>query len=501
MTTYSRYWRKNRSGHATTELALSLRALRKVAAHIGKRVKPVFWKGMVAADKTAMFLDTEKIQGRYPIPFRDFDILVARVALEGLASIECTDGVRDTVISDVSNLSEHEKPYLEALLEAAEYIYVDELAKHHIWALYLSNLWLTEFSTHQRDPRLPPSPSSLGSIWMRKAILNQHPDQLHYHYNEVIDLLTNHTDPIRELVLLPSLSTRRKTRIALYLDMWSRVQEIVSEWETLQLNPDAISMFDETGQKAELSDAKDNKEAKEEGENQANGALEWDIAEEVRSIMEEREAGLTRDIAVAVHGPETGSIEMMIKCGETRSNIRADELQIRQLMKIFREQETLVRRFRKRNIRRGLIEGELDARRLYRVPINGKVFKNKQAPSSENFWQICIVADASASMAGKRERQNPWHIAEKTFASLATAATGFKNIIDIYAYSAKKNIGTLTQLWHGGELYSVLPEGRTPSGQAIMTVAKLLNKELKGKKEENDYSYHGWCGQLWITSQ
>ena len=87
-------------------------------------------------------------------------------------------------------------------------------------------------------------------------------------------------------------------------------------------------------------------------------------------------------------------------------------------------------------------------------------------------------------MAGKRERQNPWHIAEKTFASLTTAATGFKNVIDIYAYSAKKNIGTLTQLWHGGELYSVLPEGRTPSGQAIMTVAKLLSKELKRKKKK-----------------
>ncbi|MFQ5485020.1 MAG: hypothetical protein ACE5DO_06775, partial [Desulfobacterales bacterium] len=447
MTTYSKYWRKNRSGHAATELALSLRALRKVAAHLGKRVEPVFWKGMAAADKTAMFLDTEKIQGRYPIPFREFDILVARVALAGLASSEFTDGVRDTVISSVSNLSEHEKLYLEALLEAAEYIYIDELAKHHIWGLYLSNLWLTEFSTHKRDPRLPPDPSSLGSIWMRKAILDQHPDQLHYHYNAVIDLLTNHTDPIRKIVLLPSISKRRKTRIALYLDIWSRVHEIVSEWETLQLNSDAIDMFNETGHKSELSDAKDSKEAKEEGENKTSGSLEWDLAEEVRSIMAEREAGLIRNIAVSVHGPETGSIKMMIKRGEILSNVRPDELQLRQLMRIFREQETLIRRCRRKNIRRGLIEGELDARRLYRVPINGKVFKKKQAFGSENFWQICIVADASASMAGKRERQNPWHIAEKTFASLATAGTGFKNVLDIYDYSAKKNIGTLTQLW------------------------------------------------------
>ena len=34
MATYSRYWRRNVSQHPSTELGLSLRALRKVAAHM-----------------------------------------------------------------------------------------------------------------------------------------------------------------------------------------------------------------------------------------------------------------------------------------------------------------------------------------------------------------------------------------------------------------------------------------------------------------------------------
>ena len=356
MTTYSKYWRKNRSRHEATELALSLRALRKVAGHIGKNVKPVFWKGMVAADNTTILLDAEKIQDSYPIPFKDFDILVARVAFEGLASIEWADWVRDKMMRDVPDLSENEKPYLKALLEAAECIYLDELARSHIWGLYLSNLWLTELFSNQRDPRLPPSPASLGYIWMRKAILDQHPDQLHYYYNEVIDRLISHTNPIRELVLLPSLSTRRKRRIELYLDMWSRIYEIISEWEEFQLNPDAISMFDEAGPKTVLPDEESNKEAKEEGENQATGALEWDLAEEVRSIMEEGETDLTRNIAVAVHDPEARPIETIIEHGETRSNVPPDELQIRRLMRIFREQETLIRRSRRKDI----IENHID---------------------------------------------------------------------------------------------------------------------------------------------
>jgi hypothetical protein len=482
MTTYSRYWRKNRSGHEATELALSLRALRKVAVHIGKIVKPVFWKGMVDADNTAILLDADMVQGRYPIPFKDFDILVAKVAFEGLASIEMTDWIREKVISSIPDLSENDMLYLKALLQAAESIYLDELARSHVWGLYLSNLWLTEFSVDQRDPRLPPGPARLGYIWMRKAILGQYPDQLHYFYDEVIDLLTNHTSAIRDIVLLPSLSTRRKRRSELYLDMWSGVYEIISEWEEFQLNSDALNMLDEADAKADPSDEENNKEAKE-GENQATGALEWDLAEEVRSIMEEGETNLTRDVAVATHEAGARPIETIIKSSEIRSNIRPDELQIQRLKKIFKDQESLIKRSRRRKIRRGLIEGKLDARRLYRVPFDVRVFKNKQTPCSEYLWQICIVADASASMADKSESQTPWFIAEKTFASIAEAAL-FRNALDIYAYSAEKNICTLTQLWHGGKLYTLMPAGRTPSGQAIMAAATLLNKKFNRKQKK-----------------
>ena len=40
---FSRYWRKNRSHLEATELATVLAAMRKVAAHIGSNVKPVYW--------------------------------------------------------------------------------------------------------------------------------------------------------------------------------------------------------------------------------------------------------------------------------------------------------------------------------------------------------------------------------------------------------------------------------------------------------------------------
>jgi Mg-chelatase subunit ChlD len=165
-----------------------------------------------------------------------------------------------------------------------------------------------------------------------------------------------------------------------------------------------------------------------------------------------------------------------VRQGTARMAVQPDPLLVKQLKRIFSEQESLVRRARRRRVRRGLIEGKLDPRRLHRVPIDGKVFKTREPPASEHSWQICLVADASASMAGKGARQKPWPIAEKAFASLAEASKGSRNRVDIYAYYEEKNRCTLTQLYHGGDLYTVVPSGRTPSGQAIMAAAVTLRE-------------------------
>ena len=82
-------------------------------------------------------------------------------------------------------------------------------------------------------------------------------------------------------------------------------------------------------------------------------------------------------------------------------------------------------------------------------------------------------------MAGKGGQNKPWNTAEKTFISVAEAAKGTGNLLDIYAYNAEKNVCSLTKLYHGGELYSVMPAGRTPSGQAIVGAATMLRRKYK----------------------
>ena len=483
MTTYSRYWRRNLSPHGATELGLSLKALRKVAGHLGRNVKPVVWKGMQATDASAIVLDPDTLQGAYPIPSESFDLLVGKVVREGLSSLEWREWVAGQVERSASELRADFAPFLKAFVQAAEDIYVDRLAKPRVWSLYLSSFWETENRRDHRDPRLPPSAASLANVWKAREILVYIPDSLHHYYTDALEQLTDCTRKIREVGSLASPAERRQRRVDVYLETWSSLQRILSEWEEFAASPDAINLFDEAAPQGRLPPPEDTEEREREdegrGEEEAAG-LAPELAEEVRNLIEESETDLTRTILVAVEDPEAGSMKTRVRQGTARMAVQPDPLLVRHLRKIFKDQESLIRQARRRRVRRGLIQGKLDAHRLYRVPVDGKVFKNREPPGSEHAWQICLVADASASMAGKGTRQKPWPVAEKAFASLAEASRGSKNVVDIYAYHEERNTCTLTRLYHGGELYTVVPSGRTPSGQAIMAAA-IIQRERRLK--------------------
>src|SRR3990172_9291522 len=72
----SAFWRKNVSFVESTELANVLRALRKIAGHIGQNVARIEWAGMSHAGQGAIVLDPDIVLGRYPIPFKKLDYLV-----------------------------------------------------------------------------------------------------------------------------------------------------------------------------------------------------------------------------------------------------------------------------------------------------------------------------------------------------------------------------------------------------------------------------------------
>ena len=124
-------------------------------------------------------------------------------------------------------------------------------------------------------------------------------------------------------------------------------------------------------------------------------------------------------------------------------------------------------------------QGKLDARRLYRVPVDGRAFLCKIITRPDNAWNISIVSDASASMSGKYSVERPWDAAEKTFVSLVEAAKGFENHLEVYGYHEDGDRCILVELYQSGKLYTVAPGGRTPSGQAILATALVLREKRK----------------------
>lgn len=468
MSSYSDYWRKNRSRQQAVELALSLRALRKVAGHIGDGTKPVYWKGMAAADGHSILLDLDAIEERFPISVQDFDCLVGNVAFEELASIELSDRIRKTVQKRVTGLPPAAASFLDTFLQTAEAVYIDALAGSSVWSLYLSQVWKRTLSRTQRDWLLPPTTDSLLQAWGKKAILGGALEHRHPDYDAPLEILETHTPVLRALAGTGTPEERCGRRSDLYGQIWTALWEAVSGWQIFHADLDTVP---ESESPVDV--------AVDEKQELGTGAIDPVLADQISWILEEGEVDLTREILAAVQDPNARALETFLKNGAVLMDFQPDTAQVQRLRRIFKEHVAQVRRARHRNIRRGLLEGKLDPKRLYRVPIDGKTFKSRQAPGFDDLWQICIVADASASMAGEGGSMRPWRIAERSFATVIQAARHFRNRIDIYAYLGEPGKCMLTRLYHGNRLYTITPSGDTPSGQAIMAVAMLLDRKYR----------------------
>ena len=121
---YSKYWRINRSRNEAAELALALRAMRKVTGHIGPNVKPVFWKGMAEDEDRFIILDPDDVKDNYPIPHDTYDILIGQVVREGFLAMEFTEWVREKTLESAKGVDDRTGPFLENLILASENLFV-----------------------------------------------------------------------------------------------------------------------------------------------------------------------------------------------------------------------------------------------------------------------------------------------------------------------------------------------------------------------------------------
>jgi Mg-chelatase subunit ChlD len=487
---FSRYWRKNRSHLEATELATVLAAMRKVAAHIGRNVKPVYWRGMSASPTDSIVLNPDAVQGTYPVPFQKIDVLVGEVVREAFSCIEWRDWVTDQVVRKTSFPLEWMKDYLSSFISVAEDLYIDERVGPTVWRLYLSKYWKSIAGKLERDPSLPPSASSLACVWRKRLFLQTLPPHLHHYYDDLVNILTQYSDAIRQVKNLSTITERRTRRVEIYLEIWGRISSIIMEWETPPFYPEGVNIYDEgSPNKAEIPELKEKKEENSDGDSddakakeEESPGLEEELAAEISSKLDEGTSDLTEHLSVILNDPQTQQMNTIFSRAVARCNVSADQSQVRRLKRIFQKQQAFIRRSKKRGIIRNVDMGKIDARRLYRVPLaDGKIFKRRDISGTDYSWNINIVADASASMAGKKATDRPWQAAEKTFVSLTEAAKGFSNHLEVFGYQEQTRQCNLLRLYQEGELYTIEPSGRTPTGQAIMAAAMLMKKDDRRK--------------------
>jgi len=311
------------------------------------------------------------------------------------------------------------------------------------------------------------------------------PDNLHHYYDDLIEILMEYSKTIKGIRGLPTLTERRNRRVEIYLEMWDGISSIIKMWERLAPYPDGVNIQDESGPKVKMPEAGEEKEKNpdrddpKEKEEESPG-LDEELAAQISFKLEEGESDLTQHISVAIEDPQAQQMNTTFSRAVAKCNVSVDQSQVERLKRIFQKQKTLIRRSR-RGIIRGVDMGKIDARRLYRVPLDGKIFKRKDISGSDYSWNISIVADASASMAGRGITERPWTVAEQTFVSLTEAAKGFFNHLEVFGYQEQTRRCNLVRLYQGGELYTIMPTGQTPTGQAIMAAAILMKKDDKRK--------------------
>jgi uncharacterized protein YegL len=508
---YSEYWRKNKATIEHVEMAYSLRALRKVGQYIAANMKTVEWLGMSKISGDKLFLDSSFIKGEYPVPPGKMDILIGITAHEAFHCKELSDWVWIKVEEKTKDLPQKYKKNLHRLIQVGEDIYVKEIAQETIWKHYLEKAWGYCIPKETRDLSLPPTAECLFQIWEEIVVEGKLSFEINYHhdYLKPLNILLSYVEKIITYNgNKNSPMEKSEYRSNLYLEIWDKIYECIQDWEyEAPFDPSGVNIPDEVGHNIwwwphiPHSDSKGENvfneaegPSKEVGENEVDDFIDkqgddfgklteikpMDIMphEQVSRLKaslnvleKDKNKDLNSTIEVITGEVITDLLETRFWNSTMPCNRRSDSLLVKRLKRIFEAQISKTPR-----LNRGLHSGKIDGRRLYRTPLSGKVFKQREM-TIKDAWNITILVDASLSMSGVEGKE--WELTESAFVSLYEAIKSSRNKLDILCYFERAKYCEIFRLLHHDKLYSVIPNGRTPTGQGIIAAALTIPKDKR----------------------
>lgn len=490
-TNLSDRWRVNKSISKHIELANILKSMKKIFSYLDFDVK-VVWAGIAAPKEYNLIeLPPSLVLGKYPIPGENMDILVGYGIHESMHFVENSRYVRDYHYRKHND--EQERNMVLQFVETCEDIHIDGVArKKGILGKYVQKYrkWWNGYDTTELSKVLPSlewvlesyldvildivfpntSHSDLKPLKQIKKdseintktfvnILCAGDKTLEFAFHHIfINILPECEEPLKTMLLntYDIIENNPRDRALLYDDMWSKWGELFIEWRnnfiTFQNSIDEDSQV-VYSQAAFIPD----------------GGLSPEVAADVNRILADEEDDYDSLMESALDSVGGENLKWALFPTDYKvSDIPCKTPPDIELAQTLKDIFTLQQQEAKKTSR-GLDSGKIDRRRLYRVSTTELIFKKKEHDKQAT-WDITILVDASSSMASS------WELIESMFATLVKAWQSHKNTLNLYAYTEKNGTSIITNLLNNNKLFTMVPSGNTPSGQAIISTAMLIKK-------------------------
>lgn len=468
---YSEYWRRDKSPVEILELAKLLLSIRKISSYVGRNIGDIVWAGMECQDGVS--LDPSLIMGAYPIPAVKTDIMVGIAIQKAYTKTEWSERFKKIALTQLNLMPVYAYKF-NLFFDMCEKIYIDCLTNRNVLGFYTERAREWELAIKREEFINPPTVTELLHIWWEmaadrsgKGYKEEYRDlsvggltqrtSLEKFYKKPISLLNSIVEPlIKECPRISSVTERGHFRLALYTSIWPRFLEYTKFWP---------------GDRADhilLSDKYREELAKEDDERKAVKATLISYADQIERNLRRRAVDFTELVKGIVKNEDEvvrieGSDIVMPTLDKIDPKLQQN---LRLVIKSVAQRKTV--------FNRGLTSGKVDRRRLYRAPTTGAVFQLKKS-NFELVNDVILLTDCTGSMAGPTK----WDHTEMLYQTIFDAIRTYNKNARVFGYNEVKGTCRITELYMDGKFYTVLPHGKTASGEAIIATALSLKRKLK----------------------
>jgi hypothetical protein len=282
-------------------------------------------------------------------------------------------------------------------------------------------------------------------------------------YNNVLRMPRDYLEPLQMLLLrTPAIvEGSPEERALIYRDLWVSLEPTFLEWKM------AIGLGELSEDRGEFEAAAD-----QVADTEIEYSLPSDMSEAVMANLTDEARDVTRDVTSRIEGvllnlggasDRNLLFDVVVQDGSEPCTTAAHGKLVTRLKEVFVLQKKGAVR-----MCRGLKTGKLDSRRLYRAHTTGTVFKQKEFFPESTEWNILLLLDASGSVRWC------WSFIEGLYAALVEALAEGTPHLQVYAYKESEMVCELTKIYKDHCLYTLLPSGATPTGEAVIAAALMM---------------------------